>query len=111
MKQQKRLKGYSLKEQIALFASFERLEGFINAWRKNGEYEKFDDFLIAVAQEKTENQVFKRFEKLLFKEWSSAIQKHIKSYRERGIETAYEVYLTDICERHKEKINKRRDKG
>ena len=80
-----RLKGYTLKEQIALFASFERLDGLVSSWKNNGQYERFDDFLLAVAQEKTEAQAFNRFQKSLFKEWSSAIQKHIKSYRERVI--------------------------
>lgn len=96
-----RLKGYSLKEQIALFASFERLDGLISSWKNNGEYEKFDDFLLAVADEKTEEQAFNRFEKVLFKEWSSAIRKYIKSYRDKGVACAYDEYLLAINERHK----------
>ena len=83
-----RLKGYTFKEQIALFASFERLDGLIASWKNNGVYEKFDDFLLAVADEKTEE--FKRFEKVLFKEWANAIRKHIKSYRERGSAQPYD---------------------
>ena len=99
-----RLKGYTFKEQLALFASFESLDGLISSWKNNGNYEKFDDFLLAVFNEETEVQTFNRFQKSLFKEWSSAIRKHIKSYREKGIETAYDVYLTEFCERNK-KIN------
>ena len=96
-----RLKGYTLKEQIALFASFERLDGMLSSWKNNGEYEKFDDFLLAVAEEKTEAQAFSRFQKSLFKEWAAAIRKHIKSYREKNIAMAYDVYLLEINERHK----------
>lgn len=96
-----RLKGYTLKEQIALFASFEKVNGLIEAWKNNGEYEKFDDFLLAVAEEKTEAQAFSRFQKSLFKEWAAAIRKHIKSYREKNIAMAYDVYLLEINERHK----------
>jgi hypothetical protein len=105
-----RLQGYSFKEQIALFASFERLNGLIASWKNNGEYEKFDDFLLAVADEKTEEQSFKRFEKLLFKEWSSAIRKHIKSYRERGSAQPYDEYLLAINERHEKNNIRRKEK-
>lgn len=103
-KTQKRLKGYTFKEQIALFASFEKLDELISSWKNNGEYERFDDFLIAVANEETEKQPFNRFSKALFKEWSRAIQKHIKSYREKNLGIAYDMYLKEICDRHK-KIN------
>ena len=104
-----RLKGYTFKEQIALFASFDRLDGLIASWKNNGEYEKFDEFLLAVADEKTEAQSFKRFERALFKEWSAAIRKHIKSYHDKGVSCAYDEYLLEICDRHK-KNNIRRSK-
>ena len=104
-----RLKGYTFKEQIALFASFDRLDGLIASWKNNGEYERFDEFLLAVADEKTEAQSFKRFERVLFKEWSSAIRKHIKSYHDKGVSCAYDEYLLEICDRHK-KNNIRRSK-
>ena len=105
-----RLKGYTFKEQIALFASFERLDGLIASWKNNGNYERFDEFLLAVADEKTEEQSFKRFEKALFKEWSNAIRKHIKSYREKGSAQPYDEYLLAINERHEKNNIRRKEK-
>ena len=101
MKRQKRLKDYTLKEEIALFASFEKLDELISSWKNNGEYERFDDFLMAVANEEVEKQNYGRFQKLLFENWSRAIRKHIKSYREKNLDITYEMYLKEICERHK----------
>lgn len=98
---QKRLKGYSLKEQIALFASFERAERLIECWRNNGSYEKFDEFLLAVADEKAEVQDFGKLQRSVFSAWANAIRKYIKSYREKGDERSFDVYLLEVCERHK----------
>lgn len=110
MKKQRKLKGYTFKEELALFASFEKIDELISSWKRNGEYERFDDFLLAVASEETEKQSFNRFKKALFKEWSSAIQKHIKSYRERNLACAYDEYIKEICERHKKNNIRRREK-